>query len=132
MNMGHQLEITTKVTKEQILTALHKYLEKHIVDYKEATENYWKSLTTDLEDRLAGAKNRVERNDRYSYSRPIPVNMEKMYQQYIEMFSISQNETFDLSMADYDYIFNDNWQWIVQAKTTNSTYSNASVGSSWR
>ena len=73
-------------------------------------------------------KNDVELKDfnsMYSkiYTLNKPVDASKMYEQYISLLSQSTDKELTLALNDANAIINDSWDWAIQAKTVNSTYS---------
>lgn len=118
---------TTFLTK-----ALKEHLRQHIEDYEKAMAVF----KTDQVKRAQELKKVASKfingeatsNDVYRAFTAFngltePADAKKLYNQYINMFTASADETIKLSMSDANAIVNDEWEWAIAAKTTNASYS---------
>lgn len=119
--------ISSKYNIQDIIQALEDHKTKHIEDYKKAVAVYQKDILENLKALTKkirkeipdGTKTFVERN----FSLTPPKNCEDGYQRVIDIFKKSQEQNIELSMQDADKIFNDEWDWALSAKISNSFYS---------
>lgn len=133
MQLSRVLDIKVNYSVSFLIEKLKVNLENHIDDYEKALIVYKKDLYKHLmeiqnicDDILR--KNDVELKDfnsMYSkiYTLNKPVDASKMYEQYISLLSQSTDKELTLALNDANAIINDSWDWAIQAKTVNSTYS---------
>lgn len=123
MNL-QQLNIKVTVKIADVIEALMANQMTHIEQYEEARVAYFKRLSAFLSELYGDAEEHVLRPDNYRINLTPPVNACKMYDQYIEMLSLAQEDTMVITTQEYQCFFADEWSWAQSAKAINSTYSN--------
>ena len=121
-SLGH---VTSKYNVSKIIATLQGFLEAHKIDYAKALEVYQNDVTSKLKElnRLAFRKEFDKIVVHSNLGLITPVNCEKSYEKMIKLFSEMNDQEIELSFTDADHIFNDTWDFIVTAKSSNSFYS---------
>jgi hypothetical protein len=127
MRLGGSVEIEIEVKVSDLINALKINRDKHVEEYAEAVKNYMSELTTRLKVLTKSVKNNEFRSDRYQITLAPPVDAKKMYDQYINMLSMSQKDTMNISTHEYQCFVEDEWDWAKAAKVTNSFYSSSNT-----
>jgi hypothetical protein len=123
MNLQHlNIKVTVKIA--EVIDALMANQMTHIEQYEEARVAYFKQLQAQLSELYGDAEEHVLRPDNYAIRLVPPVNASKMYDQYIEMLTLAQEDTMVITTQEYQCFFADEWSWAQSAKLINSTYSN--------
>ena len=117
-----------KIAVKKALETAEKNLQEHIVELNEATVGWTEKVKTAL-DNLRDAVNRDglkasgETLNQLLYSKPI--DNRANYSRYIGAMKLAVEngqENIELDEIEYDHLFNDNWDWRVSSKVSNSTY----------
>lgn len=120
--MNHQnLSMKVKVKLSDLISALEKNKQKHLDDYKIACEVYWEEAESELKKLYKEVKAKTAKQI-YLHKNP-PINNEKLYDKYIGMFTLTVDETIEITTEDYGCIVDDSWSWAVSASTANAFYS---------
>ena len=114
-----------------LVAALEHNKAAHREEYEKALGTWFEKLGNTLAELLTAAEAREVDRD---YADPIwrltkPVDNTELYDKYIGMFTMATDETIEISSEDYGCVVDDNWDWAVSAKATNSSYA---VGSARR
>ena len=107
-----------------ILEHLKKNREEHLRVYEEAKAGYLEKAAEELTRLTAaiadGKLVKIESKLK------LPVNYVHQYDQLIQMFELATNqESYQLTLAQYRCIVDDAWSWTDDFNFTNSTYSAA-------
>ena len=114
---------------DDCLQALHKNLDIHKSELKEATEVWTEQAIKALEelcdavDRKGLAASYDKVGNLFSHR---PIDNRANYSRYIGALELTQKggeKTVTLDEDDYDSMFNDNWDWRSYGKTANAMYS---------
>ena len=132
--LGRTLDIKTKYKTKFLIERLKEHRDNHINDYRKAMDVYHKDLKDALHSLHVLALKSVDTLDldvvktAHSKVQSIvkPVNAVKAYDQYIDLLFYSAEQVVELDMDDANSIINDEWDWAVSAKITNSFYSSRS------
>jgi hypothetical protein len=116
------VNIQVEVKVSDLISALKKNKEKHILDYKEAVDLYHIKVRERLEELVKSNQNNEIRKDNYAVHMIAPVDASKKYDEYISMLSMSQSETMNLGTHEYKCFVEDQWDWAIAATLSNSTY----------
>lgn len=118
--MRVDIKVTVKVA--DIIGSLKKNKEAHVAEYTAAVEAYFVKLGDAINKlRKKAASKDFEAN--YSLHLAKPVLNEKQYDEYINMLTLSQQETMEIDTHQYRCFFEDQWDWALAAKALNSTYA---------
>ena len=117
------LKIHVKVA--ELLKHLEKNKAAHIKSYESALKVYFKKLNTELAKMTKDAAACKMRKDNYLIHLASPQNKSKEYDRYIKMLKMSVEELVEISTTEYDCFVNDDWEWIVSAKTINTFYNSS-------
>lgn len=125
--LGRVLDVKARYLTSNLIRKLKEHLDDHIIDYAKAMKVYEKDFREKL-DKLADAAksgDMIKVTDAYTKIRGIvePIDASKVYKQYIDLLGASSDDTIELTIQDANAIINDEWDWAVKAKTTNSFYS---------
>ena len=124
--MVHSLnDIKSKYNVADIISKLESFLEAHKEDYKKAVEVYQKDMTSKLKElnKLAYKGEFGKIQIQQNLGLITPVNCESSYNKIITVFKAMKETEIELSFDDANHVFNDSWDFISTAKTTNSFYS---------
>lgn len=125
--LGRTLDIKAKYKTSFLIDKLKEHRDNHITDYAKAVTVYNNDLTRALEKLAATASGTDLDEVKQAYNKVFaivkPVDARKAYEQYISLLSNSADEIIELDMDDANSIINDEWDWAVNAKMTNSFYS---------
>jgi hypothetical protein len=126
MNLTHRLNIKTTYSVPTLIAYLKTNKEEHIKEYAEAKEAYDKKkreLLSDLQDATHTKGPEGIKEAYNAYERLVsPVDATKMYDEYIALIGASDSNSIELDSEDASAIINDQWEWAVSAKFTNSAY----------
>lgn len=122
--MNRQIsDLITNVKVSDIVEALTKNKEEHLREYREAYLAYTQALgaffSEALKDIHAG---NFEREDGYRHNLQLPQLREKEYDKLIQMFERSDQSHVELSAEQQACIFDDEWDWVIGAKSINRSY----------
>jgi hypothetical protein len=113
---------------DSAIAVLKKNRDEHVIELKESTDVWLTQVFVALEqlrdavDRK-GLKASNEALTNLFYRRPVDSRL--MYSKYLgglERAKADGQEIVELDEDDYDRIFNDNWEWRIQSKTSNAAY----------
>ncbi len=130
--LGRALDIKTKYKTSFLIDKLKEHRDNHIKDYAKAKEVYQEDLKSALKELYQKSLESMETfdlnsiKDSYAKVHNIvkPVDARKSYEQYISLLFNSADEIIELDISDANSIINDEWDWAITAKMTNSLYSN--------
>jgi hypothetical protein len=117
-----------KINIDKALAAAERNLKDHISELTEATSVWTEKVHIALDE----LKNSVDREGlKVSYNNlqhlmyQKPVDNRAQYSQYIGALTLAKEngDVIEMDEAEYDHIFNDNWDWRVASKTSNAAYS---------
>src|SRR5882672_7051171 len=116
-----------KIAVKKALETAEKNLQEHIVELNEATIGWTEKVKAAL-DTLRDAVNRDglkasgETLNQLLYSKPI--DNRANYSRFIGALKLAleNQEIIEMDEIEYDHLFNDNWDWRVSSKVSNSTY----------
>lgn len=131
-----QLDVRTKFKTKDIVKYLYKHHDAHVEEYEEAVKVHRQKvieateelkeavndLLFDLSHEREINTSNVQDAHRSIHQIVKPIDARKMYTQLITLFEATTEETIELSLEDANSIVNDEWDWAVTAKITNSTY----------
>lgn len=129
--LGRVLDIKAKYSKKYLSDKLKEHLNNHIVDYEKAMGVYKLDMISALKELTDASMNAMATFDKVTIQKAYnkinaitkPVDATKAYKQYIDLLFAASDEFIELTMHDANAIINDEWDWAVQAKMTNSFYS---------
>lgn len=110
------------------IQSLEKNLSYHVVELKEATEEWTKQITTALEKfRDAVSRNglKAAHDDLHRLMYTRPVDTRAQYSKYLSAMKRAQADGqshITVDENDHDQIYNDNWDWRTSSKMTNRAY----------
>lgn len=112
---------TVKVKKQELLENLRDNREEHREIFLEALEGYHKAAIKILEERIEEAKG----NKRVSlhFGLVVPQDQTKTYDRVIKMLEMSVDDEISLTQQEFANYVMDDWSWMDQFLTSNSTYS---------
>lgn len=131
-NLGRTLDISSGYYVSLLVASLEANKAAHIEDYKKAVEVYNRDVQTKLKLIAKMARKTITNPEMQKnlikvygdYCRlSMPVNASKTYDTYISLMSQTSSDTVVLSIQDANAIINDEWDWAIAAKNTNSSYS---------
>jgi hypothetical protein len=117
--------IESKFSKQEIVDTLRKFRDAHMAEYADALDVYREMVAKKLKGYLKAAKSA----DFTKFDVPnnlgliTPVNIDKGYTSIINLFLSSKDEEVSLSFDEANKIFNNEWDWIAAATTSNQFYS---------
>lgn len=123
--LGNLSNVTTTYKIKDVIGALERNKTLHIADYATNLEIYNK-------ERLARAKKVVKELKKgtepiigWNFDLKAPINAEKSYDRMLAIFRSMQTEsgTIELDFSQADSVFNDNWEWLGEAKAISATYA---------
>jgi len=117
-----------KIAVKKALETAEKNLQEHIVELNEATIGWTEKVKAALDalrdaiDR-EGLKASGENLRQLLYSKP--VDNRTHYSRFIGALKLAaeNQEIIEMDEIEYDHLFNDNWDWRVSSKVSNSTYT---------
>lgn len=119
---GHSMVITANT--DEVLTALKKSREQHIVKYKEAKNGFFVEAEKELQKALKKvAKKKFEHLQVSLY---VPTSHEKVYDTAIRMLNLHKNSgstTIELNSKQVDSLVHDIWDWSFDFNATVEMYS---------
>lgn len=126
----HKLGSVQTYNRQLIIDALTQHRVEHIEEYAEAIEGYKQHMLSELlklvdETKAVDVEGRpVKFPDFYHrLDARLPVDKEKEYDHMIKVFEAIQTDEVQLTYNEADCIFNDNWDWALDALLSNSSYS---------
>jgi len=108
--------------RTEILEKIKRNLEGHATLYKNALEGYRKAAEKEILKMLEDVKN--GKSIRRFLSLDEPINHTDDYKRVIEMLEMSDAESIQLSMEEFERYIRDKWEWSERTYTTNSQYIN--------
>lgn len=128
-NMMHSVsDIKGWFKVSDLVAALEKNLEAHKVDYAKALEVYRKDVgeaVQKLYDEWTSKKESSTKFDvKHNLGLNAPINCVDGYTNLINMFKIMAREEIELELSEASHFLNDDWDWAVSAKASNSYYLN--------
>ena len=118
-------------TKDQVINALKENREKFKTDYDAALLVYKDMQTKKLKHALTYFKKHGKLETHAIYLNA-PVDRLADYDKQIAFYEKAMEDRFLLNRVEFDNIFNDQWDWVANAKITNSTYSNAVMAGQYK
>ncbi len=122
------------VEKARLVARLQENLETHKKSFKEAYAGYLDARATAIVRiaEVASATDHLKKKDRKkltevwnTYSNlDVPQDHSKDYDQALALMDWDTKEDMDLSIQDFEYFINDNWEWTGKFQRTMSSYSN--------
>jgi hypothetical protein len=131
-----------KISIVKAIEAAEKNLQAHIVELNEAGEGWTEQVSKALDDlskAIITQKSVVDRQGMKASNEVLrqvyaelqklfhikPIDNRVNYSRCIGALKLaSENEDIiEMEEHEYDQLFNDNWEWRVSSKATNSTYS---------
>jgi hypothetical protein len=118
-----------QIAIDTAIEVLQKNLDEHVTELTEARTEWTKLSIVALEkyrdaiDRT-GLDASIDELYKLSYSRP--KDSRKEYSKFMGAMKRAKQDGqthVTVDEDDYDRIFNDNWEWRVASKTSNSTYT---------
>jgi hypothetical protein len=110
--------------RDVIIKALKANAAEHKIDYKKAVDQYYIDADQLLREQLDLVANKKKLN--LHFNLPLPQDRSKLYDNVINFYEQSVEEEFALTKAEFDNIFNDEWDWMQAAKTSNAFYTSRS------
>lgn len=113
-----------QIKKTEVQNFLLQNLEKHVVEYETALENWKEQFKSRLNKTLSDAVQGKYPNDIWSILKDLdkPVSFEKEYRNAIEMLSFEERDTVELDVTEFQQYIKDNWEWKDSWKMSNSKY----------
>lgn len=125
--MMRMLDFKATYKRQDIVDALRKFRDEHVSGFDVAKDNFRKLRVEKLAEALdlaEAAKVEESKKKVAEVNQMIePQDMRKEYDNLINLFLYTQDTTVELNSQQADHIFNDNWDWAVSAKFSNSFYS---------
>jgi hypothetical protein len=120
-------QVTIKRTK--LLSTLKANLKKHVADYQQAVTNYRQALILDLQKALQKAGT-VSNEDlaKISVEFQPPFSHAKQYEDLIDMFEMSTEDTVTLDSPAFQSYIKDRWHWKGTFEMLNSSYASKASG----
>lgn len=125
MQLARQrLDIKVKVDVHEVIKALRNNKLKHIEEYNAAVDGFFDKLRAEV-GKLADALNDRKLEQVQLYMAP-PVDARGLYDEYIKMLELAQDDEIEISTEEYACLFEDKWDWAQSAKAANTAYSSYS------
>lgn len=118
------------VTKQNLIKALEKNLEKHNVIYLEAIKGYWKELNGKLKKELVLANTKEKGVVNVSVHINAPEDRTKDYTNIISMAKAHIEEEIELDQHEFNAYFLNEWPWKQNFLTSNAFYVQGAMGPS--
>ena len=134
-NLGRTLDVKSDYAVSFLIEQLKFNKKVHLEDYEKAVKVY----NDDLNKALQVVENAIAKINEHGHKQEhrdnlyrklneynnikSPVNAAKTYDTYISLLNKTTSANIILSIQDANAIINDEWDWAIQAKTTNSSYS---------
>src|SRR5262245_52273143 len=117
--LGIDLKITAK--KSEILAKLYANREQHTRMVAEAREGYIKQAR----ERLAAALDELATGKLVSlaFRLSVPKDFTRLYTTTIAQLEAHQGDTIELSTSEFNMLMEDEWEWVRDFVTSNSSYS---------
>jgi len=112
---------TIRISTKDLLEKVKANREQHHKIFLEALSGYKKRVISELEKRLAEAKE--GRNFDQYISLEQPIDMTREYDRVVTMLEMSLDEEINLSERDFAKYVMDEWQWKSHFVSCNSVYS---------
>jgi hypothetical protein len=112
---------TVKIKRDELLDHLRKNREAHVVEFKEAWENYVKEAIAEMKHNLKVAQKEGKINR--SIDLVVPVSYSESYDRAITMLEWTQDEIVELDQNEFEQYVRDNWQWKQIFGATASLYN---------
>jgi hypothetical protein len=121
--------IESKFSKQEIVDTLHKFRYAHMEEYKDAIDVYREMVAKKLKEyaKLAKTADFIKFHVPVNLGLVTPVNLDKGYTQLINLFLSSKDEEISLSFDEANKIFNNEWDWVHAASTSNQFYSSQKI-----
>ncbi len=118
-----------KIAIKKALEVAEKNLQEHITELNKAKNVWTEKVKASLDDLnkavdREGVKTSNHELSALFYAKPIDNRVN--YSRFIgalKLASENGQETIELDEMEYDQLFNDNWDWRMASKVTNSTYT---------
>lgn len=142
MSMLNRLNnIESDYSLDEIIMALHTFKEAHVAEYELAVKKYNEERLTRAQNVLGKLASNQEVFVDYNFGLQKPENRAADYDRMINIFrqankakpteeqytkfglDIKNAGTIKLDFDQADAIFNDKWDWLVNAKSINSFYA---------
>ncbi len=115
------INLETTLKKSDLIDALKKNRDAHVVDYERARAVFLVDVKKKLKSLLKKAN--TGEVTTYNVGLSPPVLRKDKYDQIIGQLEMSQETELKIDTKDYNCIVNDDWDWVASAKMLNSTYS---------
>lgn len=100
---------SVSVNKDRLLHTLRSNLEKHVKEYKEASEKYPKIVMQELRKRATLIEGGSKVDLRFDL--PEPRSFETEYEDAIQMLQWSQDDVVVLDQQQFKQYVQDEWHW---------------------
>lgn len=115
---------TVSVKKDELVKVLTENRDIHKKKYEEAQQGYIILVTKALKKRLKKVEAGKE-FDLHFYDLIKPENHVEDYQNVIDMLGVTEQESVDISMEDFQRYYKNNWSWHQQWHLSNKMYYDA-------
>jgi hypothetical protein len=114
-----------KVKKETVLDVLKKNLAQHQKDYDEAVIGWIEKAKVELKKILEKLDLPNAINTKVDITNlPKPFSYVKEYEKAIKMIEFETREEIEISEADFEHYFLDEWNWKSSFLTNTTMYKN--------
>jgi hypothetical protein len=121
------MQIRIKI--DDALAVLRKNLSEHIAEVAEARAGWIEQMIAALKQFRDAIDRRgldASHNELYHLMHSRPVDYRSRYSRFIGALELSLkagDSHMTIDEDDYDRMFNDNWDWRVQSRSTNAGYT---------
>ena len=112
-----------KLKKNELIEIVSKNRETHILEVKEALDNYKAILTERLEDMLTNLDEGKYVSLKELEDLAEPVQHTKYYYRVLKMLEMSVDDHVILTSTEFQNYVQDIWSWTGNYQFTNSSYS---------
>lgn len=139
-----------EVDRKELHEVLVKNRDQHVKEYNEAVAGYKTTLRDKVNeafvsaiDKLANQRDKIigkiealtedkigQQHSRWTaveaiyVEMPVPRSYEEEYNAAIDMAKHDVRETLELTYAEFNCFFRDKWDWSIETKAINASYSN--------
>ena len=114
---------------DSAIAAMEKNLSDHVKELTEANEG-WTHQVIDALEKFRDAVNRqglkASHDALYKLMYSRPVDNRSLYSKYLSALKRAKadgQELISVDEEDHDHIYNDNWEWRVASKSSNTAYT---------
>jgi hypothetical protein len=123
--LNRTVNFKAKYSKDAILKSLASNLEAHRAEYVSALEVYTAKKTKLIREFVKAFKADPKTEAHAVNNLRPPVNAASNYERVIKLFTAAEDQTIELDSEEADAVFNDQWDFAVSAKLSNSIYSSS-------